>query len=324
MTGARAASCILALVFSTVPAAPPPAAADESQESHLSEEKSSTAFGADGIYYQDSDGNRRHDEALWAKIALDGLSVTATGISHAAHDPSGSPDSQEAFVGIETQLPWSVDLEAKAGIAQFHDRASASGSLRAGRKATWGEAEIKAEYSPLFETAEILRNRILFAGLELAGKAALHPRFRPGLRVVLRDYSDHNQSIRVRGDLPLAIVLAPLRWELGYRQEFASYRRQSGSGYFDPSELNAYQAVTSFGYWSERIEAYGEVYGGLQTSRRYANDNSDAFYGFYMEIAVDHVGPLKLAVTAEGGDYSLDSTGGFRHVQAGLRISNSR
>jgi hypothetical protein len=319
MISVRVACCIVAGVL----AASAPAVADDSQESHLSARETSTAFGADGVYYEDSDKNRRHDESLWAIVALDDFSLSAVGISHSAHDSTGDPDSQEALVGIQTELPWSIDFEARAGIAQFHDRTSASGSIKGKRKATWGEAELKAEYSPLYETAAIIRSRVMFAGLELAGKAALHPRVRPGLRVVLRDYSDHNQSLRVRGDLPLAIVLAPLRWELGYRQEYATYRRQSGSGYFDPSELNAYQAVTSLGYWSERIESYGEIYGGLQTSRRYGNGNSDAFYGFYMEVAVNGVGPFKVALTAEGGDYSLDSSGGFRHVQAGLRITTN-
>lgn len=288
------------------------------------EEGRHASYGVGGAYYEDSDDNRRHDESLWAALPVGTRHrIAVEAVSRAAHDSDGDPSSQQVLAGFDTKLRWSLDTEARAGVIRFDGDVDPAGRLVVRKKGRWGEADGRFEYAALSETAEMIRNHITFAGLELGGKAALHERLRPGLRTRLRDYSDNNQSVRVRADVPVALVLEPVRWEVGYREEYASFERQTGSGYFDPSELNSFQGVTSLTYWSERIEAYGEFYAGSQDSRRYGDENSDGFYGVYLEAAVSHVGPFRIAATAEGGDYTLTSAGGFRHVQAGLRISNN-
>lgn len=279
-------------------------------------------WGVAGSYYHDSDSNGRHDEALWGKLPVRGFTVAAEAVSHAAHDSSGDPSSQEVLVGLDVALPGIADLEVRAGALRFDGDVDPAGRLKARRVGSWGEVSAVLQYSALAETAAMIRNHVTWGGLQLDGKAALHERFRPDLRVAMRDYSDDNMSLRLRSNLPVAVLLSPLRWEVGYRQEYATFERQSGSGYFDPSSLHSFQAVTSVSYGSGRFEGYGEFYGGLQKSRRYGNDNSEGFYGLYAEAAVNNVGPFRLAITLQGGDYALGTAGGFRHVQAGLAISN--
>jgi hypothetical protein len=313
----RAAALLVLLLCATA------AFGDEGTRPKPAGELERMSFGAEGTYYEDSDRNRRHDEYGWATLPLGALSIAAEVASHSAHDSLGNPSSQQALVGVDAKLPGDIELESRFGLVRFDGDTDPAGRLVLRRKGSWGEANARLEYAPLSETAAMIRNHITFAGLEIGGKAALAQRVRPALRARLRDYSDDNRSLRLRGDLPFAVLLDPVRWEVGYRQEYATFERQSGSGYFDPSQLHSFQAVTSLSYWSERFEAYGEIFGGLQKSRRYGNSGSDGFYGLYLEASVSRVGPLRVALTAEGGDYTLGSAGGFRHLQAGLRISNN-
>jgi hypothetical protein len=279
------------------------------------------ACSVGGSYYQNSDNTRRHDESLDVVIPLTHLALTIEGDSRWGNDARGNAASQEVLVGLNYHRSASCSLQGRFGLVRFDGAAKPAGMLDLLNKGDAGEMRLRAEYTPLFETAEMIRNEIMFAGIELDGKVPLSRRLTPAARLFLRDYSDNNDSVRARGDLPCAVILSPVRWELGYRQEYAAFRRQTHGGYFDPDELHAFQAVSSFSYWKEELEAYAEVFGGVQKSRRSGNSSADKFLGVYAEAVLKNLGLFQLALTAEGDDYSLGSASGFRHLQIGVRLT---
>ncbi len=279
------------------------------------------AYSAGATYYENSDNDRRHDESLGAVMPLTRLALTIEGDARWASDPLGSAATQEILFGLVGAPSPTSSLEGRFGLVRFDAGAKPAGLLQGQQNSGAGQLGLRLEYTPLFETAEMIRNEIMFAGIELHGKASLSPRFNPAARLFLRDYSDNNDSVRVRGDLPCAVILSSIRWELGYRQEYTGFRRQTHHGYFDPDELHSFQAVSSLSYWTERLQAYAEVFGGIQKSRRFGISSTDSFVGGYAEAALKKVGPFEFALTAEGDDYSLGSASGFRHVQFGLRLT---
>jgi len=280
------------------------------------------AISVGGAYYQNSDHARRHDEGLDAVIPLSLRALTIEAASRWGHDPRGNAASQQVLFGVndDSFSPWT--LRGRGGAVRFDSGAKPAGMLDILGKADAGEVRLRAEYTPLFETADMIRNEIMFAGIELGGKAALSRRFNPAARLFLRDYSDNNDSVKARGDLPWAVTLSPVRWEFGYRQEYAAFRRQSNGGYFDPDALHSFQAVSSASYWREQAEAYAEVFGGLQQSRRSGNRSTDGFFGVYAEAVLRKLGAFEVALTAEADDYSLGSASGFRHLQIGVRLTS--
>jgi hypothetical protein len=275
-----------------------------------------------GNYYQDSDDNCRHDELFEAMVPLADLSLAMEGELRWATDPRGSAAAQELLLGVDSEFFPGWLLRGRVGVARFDAVAGPAGMIEARNRRTAGEVRLRVERAPLSETAEMMRNEVMFTGLDLGGRTLLlGRRVSPSARLLLRDYSDNNGSIRVRGDLPFAVLLAPVRWQIGYRQDFASFRRQSGSGYFDPDELHSFQGVSSIGYWAERAELYAEIFGGGQSTKRYGTRIDDQFLGFYVEGALRVAGSVRVALTVEGDDYALGAASGFRHVQAGVRIS---
>jgi hypothetical protein len=279
------------------------------------------AFGVGGVYYENSDGDRRHDESLDGAIPLHHLVLTVEGVSHWGNGPLGSAASQELLFGFNGGHSFPGSPKGRVGFVRFDAGAKPAGMLEVQEKGDAGELRLRAEYTPLFETAEMIRNEIMFAGIELRGKALLSRRLSPAVQLFLRDYSDNNDSVRARGDLPCAVILSPVHWELGYRQEYAAFRRQTRGGYFDPDELNSFQAVSSISYWKEQLQAYAEIFGGLQKSRTSGNSSTDGFVGVYAEAVLKTSGSFQFGLTAEGDDYSLGSASGFRHVQIGVRLT---
>ncbi len=278
------------------------------------------AVGVGGRYYENSDNDNRYDQSLDAVLPLTDSTLTVAADSHWATAPAGNAASQELLVGLKDVHFHSYSLTGAVGLVRFDAGVTGAGLFEAQQDSDAGRLRFRAEYTPLFETAQMIRNEIMFAGIELYGKASLTPRVHPSLDVFLRSYSDNNDSLRVRGNLPFAVVLTPVRWELGYREEYAAFRRQTNHGYYDPGELNSFQGVSSMSYWTEKLEAYAEAFGGLQKSTRAGTTSVDAFAGFYAEAALRVIAAFEIALTAEADDYALATASGFRHVQIGVRL----
>jgi len=279
------------------------------------------AASVNGTYYENSDHSRRHDESIDAVVPLADFALTFEAASRSGADPRGHASTQEALFGVNARSAAVGDIQARAGVVRFEAGGAPAGSLAIRYPFDAGEVRTRVEYTPLFETADMVRNEIMFAGIELGGRARLHPRFNPNSQIFLRQYSDNNGSIKVRGNLPFAVLLDPIRVELGYRQEYAAFRRQSHGGYFDPDELHSFQGFGSVSYWEETLHGYAEIFGGGQTSRRGGIQSRDQFAGFYVEGGVTIGASFRFALVAEGDDYALGSASGFRHVQTTLRLS---
>ncbi len=275
----------------------------------------------EGRYYQDSVDDRRYDQSLDAVIPLAHRAFTIAANSHWSTDPRGNAASQELLLGVKNEPVRSYSLTGAVGLVRFDAGVTAAGLFEAQHTSDAGQLRLRAEYTPLFDVPDMIRNEIMFAGLELYGKATLSQRVRPSADVFLRDYSDNNDSIRVRGDLPYAVLLAPVRWEFGYRQEYAAFRRRTLHVYFDPGGLNAFQAFSSVSYWTEAVHADAEVYGGVQKSTRSGSTSVDEFSGLYAEAAAKTLGSFEIGFTVDADDYALATPGGFRHVQVGLKLT---
>ncbi|HQH26567.1 MAG TPA: hypothetical protein PLP17_04150 [Oligoflexia bacterium] len=276
---------------------------------------------AGGTYYADSDGNDRVDTIAGFEVPFEQSAGLFEAVRRWAEDDAGEESQNQAAAGLRYRLSNQLFTQATAGAAFYGDTVRGAGRGSVAFSAEHYRVELRLERSALYETVEILRNRIMYYGAELQGTVKAAERFSPKILWVLRDYSDDNSSLRFRADLPFALYTKPLVWTLGCRQEYTSYERQSRGGYFDPDRLNSFQLVTALSGEQEDFSGYAEVFGGYQDSRRYGSNASDNFAGFYGEMTYAGFRPFSVSFVGEGGNYALMSDSGFKYLQVTLKLS---
>ena len=87
-------------------------------------------------------------------------------------------------------------------------------------------------------------------------------------------FSDDNGAIDAQARTVFAVVLAP-SIKLGYQGRFADYALQSGSGYFDPSDLVSHRVSAAVDLEGRQGFAFVQLVGGHQEFTRNAFHTSE-------------------------------------------------
>ena len=129
-------------------------------------------------------------------------------------------------------------------------------------------------------------------------------------------FSDTNQADDMQGRTEFAVVLAP-RITVGY-QARADYARQSGSGFFDPSDLVSHRVSASVELEGRKVFAFVQIYGGHQKFVRNAFETSEWAKGGRVSFGVRPTEKFEMVVNVSAGDFRNGERVGVSGIHGGV------
>lgn len=282
-----------------------------------------SSAGISAMHYTTNDSNRLSGFDADLELPVTSYDLLAKTMVRYADDSLGQVNMESFQAGARHHISKNMNVGWGAGAAIFHN--AEHPTFMATFKLDNDRFKMQAviERTPLYQTARIIRNAIMFYGMDSKLAVYVHDRFVPQIEASVQSYSDNNASYRFRGDLPIKLLSEPVKLTIGYRQERTAFSRQSGGGYFDPNSLNSYQGVMTASGSINIFSFHAEIFGGTQTVERYRTFTRNNFTGVYTYARIDSVGPFAIILDAEASDYSLSSVSGFRYMQGALRIETN-
>jgi len=282
-----------------------------------------SSAGISAMHYATNDKNRSSGFDADLEVPVTSYDLLAKAMVRYADDPQGQVNMESFLAGARHNISKNINIGLGAGAAIFKNIEYPTFMTNLKFNNNLFKTQTMIERSPLYQTAAIIRNEIMFYGMDSKLGVHIADRFEPKAEASLRSYSDNNASYRIRGDLPIKLLSEPVKITIGYRQEHTAFRRQSGSGYFDPSSLTSYQGVMTLSGAIKLFSFHAEIFGGTQHVDRYGAFTKNGFAGVYTYARVDGVGPFAIIVDAEASDYALSSVSGFSYMQGSLRVETS-
>ena len=266
--------------------------------------------------YNDSDKNDRHEYRLGAGMFVGNLDFSAEAEEVRARGRLFSVDVDRLRLAARwPALDW-LSLYADIGVAVVDDADRDTypiGYLNA--DGTRGQLRFRAELErDVFdETALILSNRIRKTRARVFASYQYNDRWRFDADTEYEDFSDDNDGWKVELTPQYALRVANPGLRVGYRRVQAGFDRQSLGGYFDPSRFHADQLVFFATLFGERVQGDVEIYAGRQTAERFGTRQRDDIIGGSGRLAVEINRHFRVETELEGGNFSLQSSGGFSY-----------
>jgi hypothetical protein len=132
-------------------------------------------------------------------------------------------------------------------------------------------------------------------------------------------YSDGNHAHDSQFSPQFKVKLVP-RLTFGYRFRFLDFVKQSGSGFFDPSNYTSHRLFSSLSFEKKKISTYFDVFGGKQRFVRYDEPSDEWIVGASGAVAFKPISQLTIEVNGESGNFRADSVTGFKYTILGTRV----
>jgi tetratricopeptide (TPR) repeat protein len=215
-----------------------------------------------------------------------------------------------------------LGLAAGIGLTRLHDVTSAqfpTGLMRLhGRVArTSFSGGVTSEI--LSETASLVANHVrrLSFGGDLSRKVT--SRWSVGGAYNRLRFSDTNQANDAQVRTEFTVTNAP-RVKIGYQLRYADYDRQSGGGFFDPSNFVSHRFSGSVELERRKFSTFVQVYGGRQSFSRYGEHTSEWAKGGRASFGFKATAKVTVEINASAGDFATGSVSGFHYFTAGSRV----
>jgi len=273
--------------------------------------------------YDDSDDNIRDEYKLGSGISLGNLGISAEAERVDTRDRVRSADVRRLRAAATWPGGNSLRLRAGIGVARIEDVADDDYFIGyAGADGTLGRLRFSAEleHDVLDETALTVTNRIRRTEADLLASFQFTDHWRLDGDLELYDFSDDNNGWKLELTPQYVLRVGNPGLRLGYRRIQSAFDRQSGGGYFDPSELYGNQLVLFGTLRGERLRGDIELYGGQQVTRRFGQRQRDEILGGSARLAYDFNRHVSLEAEIEGGNFSLLSSGGFDYLLWNLNL----
>ncbi len=279
-------------------------------------------LGIQYSHYKDSDDNRVNRSTLsygfWAGRWETELYYRLTD----AKDPARHTKAADLAMTAHSQAG-RVDVTAGAGIGRPGENAGYlfTGQAKADISMDWGGVGMSAAREMFSDTAQLIENRIVRTSETLRLSETLSPRLTFSESYTYSHYSDSNDADDLRLGARYAVTLAaPLKVATGYRFRYWSFRRQSGSGYFDPDGFTSHQVFVSFLAGKNGFYAYLEPYTGYQSFTRYDERSAHTFFGISGSAGWTMKKCTSFEINGEGGNYAGGTAAGFNYSLIGFRL----
>lgn len=280
-------------------------------------------LGAGYTYYSDSDDNRLDRYSLSAgfwtgywKWSLGYLYTDAT-------DPSRSASDHDLTLSVDSRpMEW-LGVGGTAGINRTANDNSGSyfvGGVRADAKVFDGRIGASVARKVFADTAELIENGIRFTEIASFVEYPLPHRFAFRASYASRDYSDDNRSDDWQGSIRHRFNFRNPSVAAGYRIRYLDFRRESGSGYFDPAGYLSHRVELSLDCEKGRGYARLAPFVGYQSYRRRGDSPEGFFAGGEGVLGVRVTDAIAFELHGEGSDEAGGSAAGFRYYLVGLRM----
>ncbi len=276
-------------------------------------------LGAAFSYYSDSDKNTVNRSALLYGFRTGGWDTELMYRLTDAKDPARKERAED--LGITTQKTFGrFDTGAGLGVNRADGVNLVTGQARADANTAWGAIGVSAAREALTDTAQLIQNRVARSTGTLSVTETASPRLSFNERYIYSGYSDGNNSQDLWLGTKYAITIAPPKVAVGYRFRYLDFRRQSGSGYFDPEDFISHQVFVSLYTEKNGYYAYIEPYGGYQSYTRYGAKTGSTFFGFNGSAGWMMKKCTALEAFAEGSNYA-GTVAGFNYFLVGVRLN---
>lgn len=267
--------------------------------------------------YHDSDGSNRREQRMGVSTTVGDTRLRMLAEKIEADDDHRTIDADRLTFGFGMPVHPALYLEATGGVMRIDSPRTdtyAVGLVRGSGRSGPLAYQARLEHSVFDETALILANRIRRTELETQLDYAFTDRLRLSARYEYADYSDHNAAQEF--ELTPQIVL----WQgnpgvrLGYRRTQLQFDRQSGGGYFDPDRLDADRLMLFATHYGDRVRWDFELFAGRQVFDRFGRRGKDDIAGGSARLAFDLGQRWTIEAELEGGNFALQTAGGFRYT----------
>lgn len=281
-----------------------------------------TQVGGQYSYYHDSDDNRVNRYSLFFGAWLRDWESEIRYTHIDAVDPARNEEAEE--VSLKTYARHgNVGTGAGLGVIR---RDRNSNTLVAGHEKVdvdlgWGTAGMRVARDVLTDTAQLIENKIALVSetLPLSQRATTRLLFTESYSHA--EYSDSNGADDLRLGFRYAVLTTGPKIDAGYRFQYWNFRRQSGSGYFDPKDFTEHQVFISLYAEHEGFYVFLEPYGGYQDFARSGTLTHQLIGGGSASAGWHVKRCTSFEITAEGGNNAGATTAGFNYYQIGFRFS---
>lgn len=281
------------------------------------------ALMAEAIYYHDEDKNEYLYYPLSLSFWIKQWRFDLNYRHREAKDPFRHEASRE--VSIFSSLKPSDYLRVSAGL----------GSIEYGlhSQATYLTFNWKIDFSlsltqfgltlakeGLTETAQLINKKIRLINLSYYLSQPINDRFSLLANLSHRVYSDDNRANDLNLGLNYCIHVYQPVFNLGSRLRYLSFKRQTYSGYFDPTIYLSPQLYTTFFIESLQNYLYFEAYAGYQAYQRFDRNINNWIAGVSISYGWRPSTHFLLAINATTGNFALATPTGWRYYLLTLRL----
>lgn len=272
--------------------------------------------------YRDSDDNRLHRYLMLADFWLGNKNLGFTFRHTDAQDRTRDKRAEDFTFTVFSRLTDVLGVGAAVGFTQLGDGRTSNfptGQFRIDGRLFRGTVGANVTREVLSDTAELIDNRIRMSTVGAYLSQPITDRFSIFGSYAYKDFSDGNYANDAQLVSQYAVLLSP-RILIGHRLRFLDFRRQTRSGFFDPSNYVANRVFASLYLERPTYYAYLEGFLGHQTFRRNGVANDDFIQGGSGSIGIRPLPNLAIEVNAEGGNFAAGTPTGFTYFIVGPRL----
>ena len=276
------------------------------------------------LYFNDSDGVVLDRYSLQQNFWINNYDLAA-GFRHTeARDNTGQARAEEFSLKAYTRPTVASGIGGSLGFANLGNGNSTNfltGDFKLDARITNLTLGASVTREVLTDSAELIHNRIraISAGLQTSWELTDRISLQPGYRY--RSFSDVNHAHEASFTSQYLLLFNP-KLAIGHRFRYENFHRQSGSGYFDPSDYYSNRAFATYYIDREKYYFFADIFAGHQNFRRNRVISKDPVYGGAASVGYRPIRNLIVEFYVEGGQLaSATSSGsGYSYLQLGPRL----
>jgi len=275
-------------------------------------------------FYHDSDRNNVFNNQSSLNLSLSNIELNLLHTRSDALGPVGYRVADQAMAGFSAPLSEIVSVVGGVGISRMDGSLSPIGHLETNADLGKETASLSAAREALVVDDTTIKYGIMVTNLGVSGSYSLAEALLLSLDYHYKNYSDHNQSNEVQFSLGHSFALKWSKLNLGWKFNYADFARETHHGYYDPSNLFAYQPFADWSFDRGAYYADAELSFGHQ-SDRYTGQNSSDFTGSGSgTFGVRLSKATSMEINAEGGNYALGTMStGWNYFSTSLRVNHA-
>ena len=273
-------------------------------------------------YYKDSDDNRENRYALFFGFWVHDWESEVRYDFFDAVDPVRNEKAEDVLFRTYSRHG-TIGTGAGLGVIRTDNRSGNTviGHVKADVDLGWGTVGVSVAREVLTDTAQLIENEIVRSSEALFLSQRTTERISFFESYIRSDYSDGNGANDVRFAFKYTAATKGPKIDTGYRFRYLDFRRQSGSGYFDPEDFMVHQVFLSLYAEHQGFYVFFEPYVGYQSFTRYGEGNSESIAGASASAGWNVKRCTSFEINAEGGNNAGATAAGFKYYLIGFKLN---